>query len=193
METNMANSSTTGFGLRPIKKVGQNDNNGALSEWSIASGSALISHNDMCQVTADGVVLVSGNAIIYNLGSLNGSFYTDPTSNKPTWSNYWPASVAASDAVAFITDDPYQMYEIMSADTAFNQNEVGGCADGVAAVGVTPLFISKTKISATTSSTQAQFKILGVSRDPDHSDITEEGFALRVKINEHFMTALGGL
>ena len=103
METNMANSSTTGFGLRPIKKVGQNDNNGALSEWSIASGSALISHNDMCQITADGVVLVSGNAIIYNLGSLNGSFYTDPTSNKPTWSNYWPNAVAASDAVAFIT------------------------------------------------------------------------------------------
>ena len=189
----MANISTTGFGLRPIKKVGQNDNNAALSEWSIASGSALISHNDMCQITADGVVLVSGNAIIYNLGSLNGAFYTDPTSNKPTWSNYWPASVAASDAVAFITDDPYQMYEVMSADTAFNQNEVGGCADGVAAVGVTPLFISKTKISATTSATQAQFKILGVSRDPDHSDITVEGFALRVKINEHFMTALGGV
>ena len=189
----MANISTTGFGLRPIKKVGQNDNNAALSEWSIASASALISHNDMCKITGDGVVLVSGNAEIYNLGSLNGAFYTDPTSNKPTWSNYWPASVAASDAVAFITDDPYQMYEVMSADTSFNLNEVGGCADGVAAVGTTPLFISKTKISSTTSSTQAQFKILGVSRDPDHSDITVEGFALRVKINEHFITALGGV
>ena len=183
----MANISTTGFGLRPIKKVGQNDNNAALSEWSIASGSALISHHDLCKITGDGVILTSADADANNVGSLNGAFYTDPTSNKPTWSNYWPASVAASDAVAFITDDPKQMYEIMSADTAFNQNEVGECADVVSAVGTTPLFISKTKISATTANTLATLKILGVSRDPDHSDITEEGFALRVMIDEHIL------
>ena len=55
-------------------------------------------------------------------------------------------------------------------DTAFNQNEVGGCADQVGEVGVTPLFISKSKISATTGAAIAQLKIIGVSRDPDHSD-----------------------
>ena len=121
----MANSSTTGFGLRPIKNVGQTDDNAGLSEWSIAASSALISHHDLCQVTADGVILVSGATDANNIGSLNGAFYTDPTSNKPTWSNYWPASVAASDATALITDNPMQMYEIMSADTSFNQNEVG--------------------------------------------------------------------
>ena len=33
----------------------------------------------------------------------------------------------------------------------------------------------------------AQLKIIGVSRDPEHSDITEEGFALRVMINEHIL------
>ena len=189
----MANASTTGFGLRPIKKVGQNDNNAALSEWSIAASSALISHNDLCMITTDGVVLTSGNTNVANIGSLNGAFYTDPTSNKPTWSNYWPAAVAATDAVAFISDDPYQMYEIMSADTAFNQNEVGHCADGVHDAGVTPLFISKTKISATTDPATAQLKILGVSRDPDHSDITEEGFALRVMINEHVLKQTAGV
>jgi len=183
----MANASTTGFGLRPIKNVGQTDDNNGLSEWSIAASSALISHHDLCQLTADGVILVSGATDANNVGSLNGAFYTDPTSNKPTWSNYWPASVAATDAVAFITSNPMQMYEIMSADTAFNQNEVGECADSVPAVGTTPLFISKTKISATTANTQAQLKILGVSRDPDHSDITVEGFALRVMIDEHIL------
>ena len=183
----MANTSTTGFGLRPIKNVGQTDDNGGLSEWSIASASALISHQDLCKITADGVILVSADADANNVGSLNGAFYTDPTSNKPTWSNYWPASVAASDAVAFINSNPMQMYEIMSADTSFNQNEVGECADVVSAVGTTPLFISKTKISATTANTQAQLKILGVSRDPDHSDITEEGFALRIMIDEHIL------
>ena len=122
----MANSSTTGFGLRPIKNVGQTDDNAGLSEWSIASASALISHQDMCQVTADGVILVSGATDANNVGSLNGAFYTDPTSNKPTWSNYWPNAVAASDATALINSNPLQMYEIMSADTFFAQARSGG-------------------------------------------------------------------
>ena len=35
--------------------------------------------------------------------------------------------------------------------------------------------------------TQAQLFIMGVSRDPDHSDTTAEGFALRVQIREHIL------
>jgi hypothetical protein len=166
----MANASTTGFGFRPIKKVGQSDNVGALTEYSVAASSALISH-----------------AAMVNLGTLNGVFYTDATTSKPTFSNYSPASNTATDIVAFVNDDPRQVYEIMSADTAFNQNEVGGCADQVVSAGTSPLFISKSKISATTSASIAQLKILGVSRDPDHSDTTVEGFALRVIINEHIL------
>ena len=183
----MANASTTGFGFRPIKKIGQNYNNEGLSEYSIASGSALISHACMVQLTANGVVLASGNTDENNLGVLNGVFYTDATTNKPTFSNFSPASNTATDIVALVTDNPQQMYDMMSADTAYNNNETGGCADQVGDVGVTPLFISKSKVSATTANTKAQLKIIGVSRDPDHSDITAEGFALRVMINEHIL------
>ena len=183
----MANASTTGFGFRPIKKIAQNYNNAALSEYNVAASSALISHACLVQLTADGVVLASGNTTTNNLGTLNGVFYTDATSNKPTFSNFSPATNTATDIVAFINDDPMQMYEVMSADTAFNQNEVGHCADQVNAVGVTPLFVSKSKISATTANTKAQLFIIGVSRDPDHSDTTVEGFALRVQIREHIL------
>ena len=183
----MANASTTGFGFRPIKKVGQNYNNAGLSEYSVAASSALISHACLVQLTADGVVLASGNTTENNLGTLNGVFYTDATTNKPTFSNFSPATNTATDIVAFINDDPMQMFEVMSADTAFNQNEVGHCADQVLAAGTTPLFVSKSKISATTANTQAQLFIMGVSRDPDHSDTTAEGFALRVQIREHIL------
>ena len=183
----MANASTTGFGFRPIKKIGQNYNNAGLSEYSIASGSALISHACMVQLTANGVVLASGNTDENNLGVLNGVFFTDATTSKPTFANFLAASNTATDIVGFVNDDPMQMYEVMSADTAFNQNEVGHCADQVNDVGVTPLFVSKSKISATTANTKAQLFIIGVSRDPDHSDTTEEGFALRVQIREHIL------
>ena len=183
----MANASTVGFGFRPIKMVGQAYNNAGLSEYSVAASSALISHACLVQLTANGVVLAAGDGGANNLGTLNGVFYTDTTSNKPTFSNFSPASNTATDIVAFVTDNPQQMYEVMSADTAFNQNEVGGCADQVNDVGVTPLFISKSKISATTGASIAQLKIIGVSRDPDHSDTSTEGFALRVYINEHIL------
>ena len=183
----MANASTVGFGFRPIKMVGQAYNNAALSEYSVAASSDLISHACLVQLTADGVVLASGDTDANNLGTLNGVFYTDATSNKPTFSNFSPTGNTATDIVALVTDNPQQMYEVMSADTAFNQNEIGGCADQVGDVGVTPLFISKSKISATTGASIAQLKILGVSRDPDHSDTTVEGFALRVMIDEHIL------
>ena len=183
----MANASTTGFGFRPIKKVGQNYNNAALSEYNIAASSALISHAAMVQLTADGVILSSGNTDTNNLGVLNGVFFTDATTSKPTFANFLAASNAATDIVGFVNDDPMQMYEVMSADTAFNANEVGHCADQVFANGTSPLFISRSKISATTANTQAQLFIMGVSRDPDHSDTTAEGFALRVQIREHIL------
>jgi|TARA_Y100001963_G_C6508370_1_gene320980 hypothetical protein len=183
----MANASTTGFGFRPIKKIAQNYNSAGLSEYSVAASSALISHAALCKLTGDGVVLASGNTDVTNLGTLNGVFYTDATTSKPTWSNYSPASNTATDIVAFINDDPMQMFEVMSADTAFNQNEVGHCADQVLEAGSSPLYMSKSKISATTANTQAQLFILGVSRDPDHMDTAAEGFALRVQIREHIL------
>ena len=70
----------------------------------------------------------------------------------------------------------------MSADTAFNANEVGHCADQVFANGTSPLFISRWSNFGYNSASQAQLFIMGVSRDPDHSDTTAEGFALRVQI-----------
>ena len=183
----MANANTEGFGFRPIKMVGQAYNNAGLSEWSVAASSALICHGALTILTANGVVLTAADGGANNLGVLNGVFYTDATSSKPTWSNYSPASNTATDITALITDDPMAMYEIMSADTAYNNNETGGCADQVFANGVSPLYISRSKISATTSNAIAQLKIIGVSKDPDHSDTTEAGFALRVMINEHVL------
>ncbi len=150
------------------------------------SSSAIYFQDLVCQAASGyAVVGIAGTEDI--IGSLNGVFYTDATTSKPTFQNYLQGSNTATDIVAFINDDPMQMYEVMSADTAFNQNEVGHCADQVLAAGTTPLFISKSKISATTANTKAQLFIIGVSRDPDHSDTTVEGFALRVQIREHIL------
>ena len=42
-------------------------------------------------LTADtGMYYPQRQATANNVGSLNGSFYTDPTTSKPTWSTYAP-------------------------------------------------------------------------------------------------------
>jgi hypothetical protein len=114
----MANRSSVGFGLRPIGKVGQNRDAQGLSEYSVASSPTIIYFNDAVEAANTGTITVAaaGDTL---LGSLNGSFYTDPTTQKPTWRNYVP-SVAASDIVAFVSDDPYERFEIRSNKTTGN-------------------------------------------------------------------------
>ena len=48
------------------------------------------------------------------LGSLNGVFFTDASTSKPTYANNLNASNTATDIVGFVSDDPYERFEIQS-------------------------------------------------------------------------------
>ena len=43
----MANASSTGFGLRPLKKAGQNRDSGGLGEYPVAASATAIYNQDM--------------------------------------------------------------------------------------------------------------------------------------------------
>ena len=182
----MANQSTTGFGLRPIAKIGQNDNNAGLSEWNVAASSATMYHQDMVMLTADGVLLRSSNSLENNIGSLNGVFYTDPTTSKPTWSNYSP-NVAASDIVAFINSDPQQIFEIRNATSTLAAADVGATSKIVLGAGSSPNWISTSTLFDTPGTAKDQFKLIGISRDPDNQDASSNGCIWRVQICEHIL------
>ena len=47
-------------------------------------------------------------------------FYTDPTTQKPTFRNSYPGSIAASDITAFVVDDPDAVF-LMNADALCKQ------------------------------------------------------------------------
>ena len=100
----MANESTTGFGMRPIRTVGQTDDNSGLGEFQVAASSTAIYHHDPVLTATSGYITVSAASSGANYaGVLNGSFYVDPTTSKPTWSNYAP-SVAAEQNVLLISN-----------------------------------------------------------------------------------------
>ena len=184
----MANQSTTGFGLRPLRNVHQGDHNAGLGEWKIAASSTAIDHHDLVLLAASGYVVVgtAGAGVINALGSINGTFYTDPTTNKPTWSN-WAPSNAATDMIALVNDNPYTMFEMRTNLTSTTQADAGGTAPIVDNAGSgAPNYISGFTFGTVTTAAN-QVKLLGITRDTDNQDVAVSGSVWRVMICSHIL------
>jgi hypothetical protein len=186
----MANKDAA-FGLKPIGKVGQNGDNAGLSEYSIAASASAIYFNDPVEMASTGTITVAAASDVL-LGSLNGVFYTDASTSKPTFANHLAASNTATDIVGFVSDDPYQRFEIQSAGTPAQTN-IGNCADIVYAAGSSPNYVSGVEISGTMAASTAQLKIIGVSRDPENNELGSANTNLIVTINEHFLKQTAGI
>ena len=191
----MANSSSTGFGLRPIKMYGNGYENMGLGEYPVAASSDAIYNQDLvCQHTTGYVIVgIAGTEDI--IGSLNGVFYTDATTNKPTFQNYLQGSNTATDIVALVNDSPIQQYEVRSNNTgASDQSDVGNTADIAYSAGGSPNYISGATLDDSTLGTSAQqLKIIGVSRDPENNDLTSANVVWRVLINQSFFLDTTGV
>ena len=184
----MANQSTTGFGLRPLRNVHQGAHNAGLGEWKIAASSTAIDHHDLVLLAATGYVTVAtaGKAVLNALGSINGTFYTDPTTSKPTWSN-WAPSNAATDMIALVNDNPQTMFEMRTNLTSLTQADAGATAPIVATAGSgAPNYISGFTIGAVTTALN-QVKLLGISRDTLNQDVSVSGGVWRVMICSHIL------
>ena len=191
----MANASTTGFGLKPIKMVGQSDENMGLAEFPVAASATAMTFQDLIVMAATGTAAVAAAGTLHALGSLNGVSYTDATTGKPTWRNNLAGSNTATDIKALINSNPLQMYEVRSNNSgASAQTDVGNTADLSYSVGVTPNFVSKTTLDdSTLNTTTQQLKIIGLSRDPDNQDLTAAGVVWRVLLMETFDLAVTGV
>ena len=192
----MANSSSTGFGCKPIKMYGNGYENMGLGEYPVAASSSAIYFQDLVCQAASGyaVVGIAGTEDI--IGSLNGVFYTDATTSKPTFQNHLAASNAATDIVALVNDSPLQQYEIRSNNTgASAQTDVGNTADIEYTAGATPNYVSRATLDDSTLNNNAdqQVKIIGVSRDPENNDLTSANVVWRVIINQSFFNDTTGV
>ena len=184
----MANQSTTGFGLRPLRNIGQADHNAGLGEWKKAASTTAIDHQDLVLLAATGYVVVgtAGIAVVNALGSLNGSFYTDPSTQKPTWSN-WAPNNAATDHTCLINDNPQTMFEMRTALTSLTQADAGRTAPIVDTAGSgAPNYISGFTIGAVTTAIN-QVKLLGLTRDTQNQDVSVAGSVWRVMICSHIL------
>ena len=194
----MANKDAA-FGLRAIGKVGQNRDNQGLSEYSIAANSSAIFQNDPVQALATGFIGVNSANDGNLLGSLNGVFYTDSSSSKPTWANHLEASNTATDIVGFVSDDPYERFEIQSSGTLAIAN-INLNADLAYTAGASPNFISKCEVVTASGMTTSvkQIRVIGVTKDDENNQLANATtYAANVNvvgiINEHNLKTTSGI
>ena len=194
----MATNQDAAFGLRPIGKVGQNRDAQGLSEYTIAANTtAAIYQNDPVSAYAAGAIQVAaaGDALI---GSLNGVFYTDSSTNKPTWANHLTAANAATDIVGFVSDDPYERFEIQ-VNSTFATAAVFSLADIEYTAGDSANYLSKVELDrASLSLNSGQLKVIGITKDDENDNLASAGVLASnanvvVTINEHFLKATTGI
>ena len=110
------------YGLKPVNLIGGQVFAGSTREYAIPYGySTNIFYGDFVGLTRGTVqrLAVSTGTAGNQTGVFLGCSYTDPTTKQKRFSQYWPASTLAGDAVAIVCDDPDTVFQaaVCSATT----------------------------------------------------------------------------
>ena len=108
------------YGLQPVKMLDQSPYNGATRLYRIASAYATnIFHGDVVKLVTGGTVeRDTADAAMTPIGVFMGCTFTDPGTSQPTFKQYWPASTVASDAFAYVVDDPNVLFKVAVISSA---------------------------------------------------------------------------
>ena len=194
----MANTNSQGFGLQPVMRVGNTPAIQGQSKYEIDAGETnAIFNGEPVKVdisASTGGYIVTAAAGTAMVGTLNGVTYTDATTNKPTFSNYYPAATTpanSEDVTAFVNDDPFQEYIIATDATlggtlALRKSKIGLTYATTAAAGSTTNGKSSVQLGISTAATTAkQLRMVRVAEDPENQDQEAANCSVVVKVNLH--------
>jgi len=177
------------FGFRPAKMMGGAPFNGGQTSYGIASEyNTNIFTGDAVELHTDGTVTVGAAAATNLVGVFNGCFFTN-SAGEPTFSKHWPASTVATDAVAFVIDNPNVIYEAQEDSTNIGASwpaNRGANADLVSThAGSTTTGRSKQELdSSTITNATAQFRVIDQCTDEINNDTASANGNYLVRINE---------
>jgi hypothetical protein len=182
------------YGLRP---QGNLSATGAQKQYGyqIADNqSGAIYQGDLVTLSAGYIVKFDATLHTVALGVFNGCNYNDPTTQKPTWKNYYPGSVNITSGIitADVVDDPNQLFSIQASGT-ITQAQFGLNAAILYGAGSTTSGVSGTQLNSTgianTNDAGLVLKIVGVNTIPTNTLGTN--VQLIVKINKHLYGSSG--
>jgi|TARA_B110000046_G_scaffold58640_1_gene65737 hypothetical protein len=187
----MANNDKA-FGLRPL---GNLSGTGAQKQYGyeIADNQAgAIFQGDLVTLKDGYILQFNPAAHTAAVGVFNGCFYNDPTTQKPTFINYYPGSINITQGkiVADVLDDPSQMF-ILQNDGTSAVTDYGKNADIVIGTGNTVTGLSANELDTSTIATTAalNLKIIGLWDVPNNE--VGANAVVVVKINEHLYGSAG--
>jgi len=179
------------FGLRPYRKLDGTPLAGAQNRYTIKPGyGTAIFQGDLVIPVSTGNIerhtAGNGSAVV---GVFNGVFYNDPTTQKPTYKNFYPGGITPTqgDITAFVVDDPDAVF-LMDADQSFVRADLFKNYHVTNAGGVTQTGISSVQLDVSSSGTKVTFVVqaIDISQDPENSDVTVSNANILVRINNHF-------
>jgi hypothetical protein len=182
----MANQSGN-FGLRASRMLGGTPFNNSQNRYRILKNyNTAIFQGDLVAASTNGTIVRATATTNPVVGVFNGVFYTDPTTQKPTFKNYYPGTVSANDIIANIIDDPNVVYEI-KADESFPTASLFANYSIVATTGDTASGRSREVLDVSTGDSSSTFVLqaIDISQDPDNSDQSTSNVNVLVRINAH--------
>lgn len=156
------------FGLRPIGRL----DNGSLEvfrQYPIASAYGTnIAAGDVVQLVDGGTATTiekqsatgDETTAIDMVGVFIGCKYTDPNTGQIVFSQLWPASTVASDAMAYVVDDPNVLFAVQADGAPTNVGDIyGKNAPLVQTAPNTSLKVSRVALDISAISTDPQLPI----------------------------------
>ena len=148
-------STAAPYGARPIGTLSASGSfTGKVRHLPIITTyNTQISYGDFVKLVASGTIEKdAGTTSLASCGIFMGCSYTDPTTSQKTFSQFWPASNAATDAMAYVLDDPFVVFQ-MQADEAMNTTDRGLNASIVVTAGSSTIGHSKSALDGSTPAT----------------------------------------
>ena len=179
---------TERYGLRPSRQLNGSPFINAQNRYRVAANnSSNIFQGDVVIPFASGTIgRAVANAATPAVGVFNGCFYTDPTTQKPTFKNFLPSSINASDLVAFVIDAPDTVFEV-NANAVFAVADIFKNFSINNVTGNTATGISLVQLDVAQSGTDSTFLVqaIDISGDVFNSDVTVSNANILVRINNH--------
>ena len=183
------------YGLKPSRQLNGSPFINAQNRYRIAANnSTAIFQGDLVKPLDSGnISRAVANTSDTVVGVFNGCFYTDPTTQKPTFLNYYPGSVNASDIIAMVIDGPDTVFEV-KANATFVVADLFKNFSITNVTGSTQTGISKVTLDVANSGTAGTYVVqaIDISQDVFNSDVNvSSNVGVLVRINNHFFRQSG--
>ena len=181
------------FGFKPTRHL----TGGQIrtEEYAIAANHGTsIFNGQVVEAVAGGGIEQAAAGDTQQIGVFGGCFFTDPSTSKPTFKAFYPASTNASDIVASVFADPFIVFEAQHDGTgtaAMNNSAI----DFTGTSGSTLSGQSTSELDTSESGTSGNFKQIGISKDPENSDTSSANANAYCVINtgEHIFKLTTGV